>query len=146
VSIWYALVMNNTYKVRVLLAVPLGLLGSSLRTYLSTVDELESVVFANSSDEALHLAAEGKPDFLILDIQLISPLQNYQCLFDFLNNMKKVSSNTLPIVLVDDQIQKQVALNAGCARVLYKGALGDQLRILFQQAINPAYGNYQAPF
>lgn len=102
---------------------------SSLRTFLSTVDEVNLVASVSTVDDAYDVIKEKQPRIVVVDADLLgTSINNPEIYQNYLHAVLDVSEKTCCIILVNTLIQKQISLQAGVAFALLKGELNEQLR------------------
>ena len=114
-------------KVRLLLAAPASIMGSSLRTFLGTINEVEMTGYVNKPDDIQTALINQHPAILLVDADLVDQfaIPNFETI---LTEIHKNCTSIRTIVLVNSFSQKSAALKAKCELILIKGELGDQLR------------------
>ena len=117
------------HTTRTLLAAPVGIMGSSLRTFLRTIPTVLLIGQAESQAEALAALALALPDILVLDADLAGG-----GLAAFLRALRAAAPTLNLIVLAESGCQQATALAAGASHALLKGHLDEQLR----RAVAPA--------
>jgi DNA-binding NarL/FixJ family response regulator len=107
---------------------------SSLRTFLSTIDEVNLVDSVSSVDDAYEVIKEKQPRIVVVDADLLGASINDPEIYqNYLHAVQDVSDKTACIVLVNTFTQKQISLQAGVAFALIKGELNEQLRMAIHE-------------
>lgn len=119
--------METQNKIRIMLAAPASIMGSSLRTFLRTMTDVELTGFINNPGEIQAELNKQNPNILLVDADLIDQLAK-PGIEAMLTEISHTFSNIRTIVLVNSFSQKSAAVNAHSGQVLLKGELGDQLR------------------
>ena len=119
--------MSNVTKTRLLLAAPTSLMGSSLRTYLATVSEIELVGSVTMLENIVCNLQACQAHVLLLDAGMFSGSLRF-FMESFLSEVNQALPCVKSIVLVDSLAQQRAVLRAKNTQVLLKGELGDRLR------------------
>ena len=119
--------MSTQNKVRIMLAAPASIMGSSLRTFLGTISEVELTGYVDNPRDIQTALNNQHPNILLVDADLIEQLAE-PGIEAVLTEIKICYTNIRTIVLVNSFSQKNAALKANSSMVLLKGELGDQLR------------------
>jgi DNA-binding NarL/FixJ family response regulator len=114
--------MESSSILRVLMAAPAGAMSSSLRSFLYTIPRKHIIIQTPSLVETIRILNSQHPDVLILDADLALNLQ------EGLQQLHRAAPDLPVIVLVNNSLQHQSALEGGARHALLKGFLNDQLR------------------
>jgi DNA-binding NarL/FixJ family response regulator len=116
--------MNSDHAILVLIAAPLGIMSSSLHTFLQTLPEVKVVDHCVNQVDTLSALRNHPPNLLIIDLDMVmneSEIGN--TLEEFIGQVRLLAPETQVIVLVNSLKQKQFADKAGADQVLMKGML-----------------------
>lgn len=110
-----------------MLAAPDSVIGKSLRTFLSIINEIDFIGSVNMAASVNQYFTENKPDILVLDADLVE-YDNKLNLQTYLQDLQRINPNISIIVLVGGAIQHKAVLNCEVAQVVFKGEMGEILR------------------
>jgi DNA-binding NarL/FixJ family response regulator len=116
--------MNSDHAILVLIAAPLGIMSSSLHTFLQTLPDVKVVDHCVNQADTLSALRNLRPNLLIIDLDMVvkeSEIEN--ALEEFIDQVRLLNPETQIIVLVNSLKQKQSAVIAGADQVLLKGIL-----------------------
>lgn len=111
------------FSILTVIAAPVGIMSSSLRSFLRTIPGVHVVAQVSSPAEVLHALTWCQPHLLVLDADIAGPV-----LRACLKELRAISPTLNLVVLINNQSQQEAALAAGASHALLKGCLGGQLR------------------
>ena len=115
-----------------MLAAPDSVIGNSLRTFLSIVQEIDFIGSVNKTVNVSQYSLENKPDILVLDADLVE-YDGTLTLMNYLQELHSlISPDTCIIVLAGGFEQQQAVLKSNAAQVVLKGQVGERLREKFR--------------
>jgi DNA-binding NarL/FixJ family response regulator len=116
--------MNSDHAILVLIAAPLGIMSSSLHTFLQTLPEVKVVDHCVNQADTLSALRNHSPNLLIIDLDMLDNGSGIENTLDgFIGQVRSLALETQIIVLVNSLKQKQAAVIAGADQVLMKGML-----------------------
>jgi DNA-binding NarL/FixJ family response regulator len=116
--------MNSDHAILVLIAAPVGIMSSSLHTFLQTLPDVKVVDHCVNQADTLSALGNHPPNLLIIDLDMVSNGSEIgNTLEEFIGQVRSLAPETQIIVIVNSLKQKQSAVIAGADQVLMKGML-----------------------
>ena len=120
----YNVLMNSDHEVLVMIAAPLGIMSSSLCTFLQTLPGVKIVEHCVNQAGTLSALRKHRPNLLIIDLDMVSNGSVIgNTLEEFIGQVRLLNIEMQVIVLINSLKQKEAAVKAGADQVLMKGML-----------------------
>jgi DNA-binding NarL/FixJ family response regulator len=130
--------MNSVQEIRVVIAAPLGIMSSSLRTFLHTLPGVRVVEHCTDQAGALSALGNQRPDCLIIDLDMLDKGFGLGNTLDgFIGQVRSLDLETQIMVLVNTLKQKRAAIETGADEALMKGMLEGPLVQFFSAVRQP---------
>ena len=124
--------MDSVFPVSVCIAAPTGIIASSLRTFLSTIPEVQVVFTVGLWQELETFLEEDFGCTIILDADLA-----LDQMAERVKQLTRCHPSCLIVALVNTSAEQHIALVSGARSALLKGNLGEQLRQAVLEATQP---------
>ena len=118
----YPIAMDVSTPLQVLVAIPSGLMGDALISFLRAVPGVHICRIVTQAGELLVGLQETQPDILLLDMSLDAAGK----MTGLLRQVNAANPGMSVVALVEDVAQQQLAQASGAA-ALFKGQLGERL-------------------
>jgi DNA-binding NarL/FixJ family response regulator len=134
--------MNSDHAILVMIAAPVGIMSSSLHTFLQTLPDVKVVEHCTDQTGTLSAIRNHWPNLLIIDLDMVmneSEIGN--TLEEFIGQVRSLNPETQIIVIVNSLKQKQSAVISGADQVLMKG----MLEVPLAQVCSPVLNDLPIP-